>query len=99
VSTLVTADLAQELHGLGAFDASACMNCGFCTAVCPLGVDLLPRRLFRYVLLGMEERVRSEHGPIFSCLLCRSCEENCPSGVHITENVHQLRRWLLKEGH
>ena len=36
------------------------MNCGVCTATCPLGIDLLPRRLFRYVLLGLEDRVRAE---------------------------------------
>ena len=27
------------------FDASACMHCGVCTAVCPVGFDLLPRRI------------------------------------------------------
>ena len=93
--TVVTPALANELHGLGAFDAEACMNCGVCSATCPLGVDLLPRRLFRYALLGDEERLRGEEETIFSCLLCRACEESCPAGVHITENVRLLRRWLL----
>jgi len=76
------------------FDASACMHCGVCTAVCPVGFDLLPRRLFRYVLLGLEEKVVENTPTIFSCLLCGMCEESCPAKVHITENVRCLRRYI-----
>jgi heterodisulfide reductase subunit C len=83
---------------LPTLDAEACMNCGVCSATCPLGIDLLPRRLFRYVVLGLEDRVRAEERNVFSCLLCRACEESCPGGVHITENVRMLRHWLLEEG-
>ena len=97
MSTVVQPGLADELRRLGEFDAETCMNCGVCTAVCPLGIELLPRRLFRYVELGLEARVRDESETIFSCLLCRACEESCPAGVHITENVRVLRHWLLKE--
>ena len=70
------------------------MNCGVCSAICPMGVEVQPRKLFRYVLLGMEERVRAETETVFSCLLCKMCEENCPSGVHIAENVRTLRHHI-----
>jgi heterodisulfide reductase subunit C len=98
MTAVVGRDLADELHRLGEFDAEACMNCGVCTAACPLGIDLLPRRLFRYFLLGLDERVHAEQEAIFSCLLCRACEQSCPAAVHITENVRLLRRFLLEEG-
>jgi heterodisulfide reductase subunit C len=49
-------------------------------------------------VLGMEARVRAESEAAFSCLLCRACEENCPAGVGITENVRVLRHWLLEDG-
>ncbi len=98
MSVLVAADLAEHLHDGGAFDAEACLNCGYCSAACPLAIDLLPRRLFRYVLFGQVERVRAEREAVFSCLLCRACEASCPGGVHITENVRLLRHWLLTEG-
>ena len=94
MTTVVSPDLADRVREAGAFDAEACMNCGVCTAICPLGVDLLPRRLFRYVLLGMEERVLAETESLYSCLLCRACEESCPAGVHITENVRALRHYV-----
>lgn len=83
-----------------AFNAAACMNCGVCSAVCPMGIELLPRKLFRYVLLGLENRVRENSEAIYSCLLCKMCEANCPAGVHIAENVRSLRYYLNKvRGH
>jgi heterodisulfide reductase subunit C len=87
-------ELAAHVRDAGAFDAEACMNCGVCTAACPLGLDVLPRRLFRYVLLGLEDHMLAERETVYSCLLCRLCEESCPAGVHITENVRTLRRYL-----
>jgi len=93
----VDPEFLAHLRHAGAFDASVCMNCGVCTALCPLGVELLPRRLFRYVLLGNAEAVRGQTETIFSCLLCRMCESNCPAGVHITENVRTLRTHLNRE--
>ena len=94
MTALASPDLEVRVRETGPFDAEACMNCGVCTAACPLGLDVLPRRLFRYVLLGIEERVLEEAETVYSCLLCRLCEESCPAGVHITENVRTLRRHL-----
>jgi heterodisulfide reductase subunit C2 len=93
---------AEFLHAVdlaGEFDARLCINCGTCAALCPLGVELLPRRLFRYVLLGSADSVRAQRDTIFSCLLCRLCEANCPAGIHIAENVRTLRTVLNRELH
>ncbi len=89
--------LANRIGGSTEFNAAPCMNCGTCTATCPMGLELLPRRLFRFVMLGMEDRVRESTEAIYSCLLCRMCEESCPAGVPIAENVRSLRRYLNRE--
>ena len=98
MNAFVDTHLLREFDGRGSFDAEACMNCGLCTATCPLGIDLLPRLLFRYVVFGLDAQVRAQNEAVFSCLLCRACEQSCPAGVHITENVRLLRGWLLGEG-
>ena len=87
----VSSELAARLKETEEFNAGACFHCGTCTALCPLGYEILPRKLFREVMLGLEDRVRASIPQIFSCLLCRMCEENCPSGVHIAENIRTLR--------
>lgn len=94
MSTFVNPALMAEVGAYDGFNASACMNCGVCTAVCPMGIEVLPRRLFRYVLLGMEEQVRGELERVYSCLLCKMCEVNCPAGVRIADNVRSLRHYL-----
>ncbi len=78
------------------FNAYACMNCGCCTAICPMETGILARKLFRYVMLGMEDKIKENSETIFSCLLCKLCEESCPAGVNIAENIRILRKYLLQ---
>lgn len=88
---------AQEIATSAEFNAWACMNCGVCSASCPMGIDLLPRHLFRQVVLGLRSEVLEQAEVIFQCLLCRACEQNCPAQVHITENVRFLRGYIDRE--
>jgi len=94
---LVNPDFVNEVKRSEDFNASACMNCGVCSAVCPMGLELLPRKLFRYVLLGLEDKVLANTETVYSCLLCKMCEANCPAQVHIAENVRFLRYYINKK--
>lgn len=87
-------DFQDKIKRAGIFDALACMNCGSCTALCPAVVEIIPRVLFRYVLLGAEIQLLQSSKKIQSCILCKMCEDNCPSGVPITENIKTLRNYL-----
>jgi heterodisulfide reductase subunit C len=89
--TRVSSELAASLKKAEGFNAGSCYHCGTCSALCPLGYKIVPRKLFREVMLGLEDEVRANIPLIFSCLLCRLCEANCPSGVHIAENMRTLR--------
>ncbi len=93
----VSSELAAKVKQSDAFNAEACYHCGICTALCPVGYDILPRKLFREVMLGLEDKVKDSIPQIYSCLLCRMCEENCPQDVHIAENVRVLRNILNQD--
>lgn len=94
---LVNPGFVEEVRKSEEFNASACMNCGVCSAVCPMGIELLPRKLFRYVLLGIEDKVLNNSEAIYSCLLCKMCEANCPAKVRIAENVRLLRYYMNRK--
>ncbi len=90
----VSSQLAAILKQSADFNAGACFHCGTCTALCPLGYRIVPRKLFREVMLGREDRLKEHITEIYSCLLCRMCEEYCPSDVHIAENMRYLRKYI-----
>ncbi len=91
---LVDPHLVDRVREAGEFDGSACMSCGVCTASCPMEIEILPRQLFRHVLLGMTDRLVDDSEAVYSCLLCKQCEQRCPAAVHITDNVRTLRHYL-----
>lgn len=93
----VSPELAAKMKESGEFNAEACYHCGTCTALCPLGYKIIPRKLFHEVMLGLEDRVKENIPAIYSCLLCRMCEEYCPSEVHIAENIRYLRKYINAE--
>ena len=64
----VNPDFLDKVNASDEFNATACMNCGVCSAVCPMEIELLPRKLFRYVTLGLEEKVL-EHTQAVAILL------------------------------
>ena len=95
--TRVDSRFIDEIKAAETFNATACMNCGVCTAVCPMGLELLPRQLFRYVVIGVEDKVLINQEVIFSCLMCKMCEQNCPAGVKIAENIRTLRGYINRK--
>jgi heterodisulfide reductase subunit C len=87
-------DFADDLREYGAVDLNICYNCGTCTAICPMGLNILPRIIFRHALLGLKNEILNDRESIFSCLLCKRCEESCPNEVHIAANIRSLRHYI-----
>lgn len=92
----VDTDLLRRIKGYGAFDISACFNCGNCTAVCPLskGSDNFPRRLIRYGQLGMEDRLLSNK-QLWLCYYCGECSDTCPREADPGEYMAAARRYAI----
>ncbi len=80
--------------------AAACLECGKCTALCPLARQdgtFSPRRLVEELVQGQPEETL--HSPrLWSCLTCRACQERCPQGVDYCTLIRGARALARREG-
>ncbi len=80
----------------------ACMRCGMCQAVCPLygetGLEAHVARGKIALLEGLAAEVlhdpRGVKERLDACLLCGSCQANCPSGVKALDIFLKARAFL-----
>jgi hypothetical protein len=87
--------LAAELAKFGGESATDCFNCGNCTAACALsaGDEVFPRKVIRYVQMGLEERLKESPEP-WLCYYCGGCSATCPREAQPGELMMAVRRWL-----
>jgi ferredoxin len=72
-----------------------CINCGNCTAICPLSADghAFPRNAVRMAQVGLKDRLRASLDP-WLCYYCGECSATCPRGAEPGETLMAARRWL-----
>ncbi len=96
--SLVNPVFIDKIKRLGAFDINACFSCGNCTAICPLsdGENSFPRRMIRYSLLGLEEKILSSPEP-WLCYYCGECSDTCPREADPGSLMMALRRYITRK--
>lgn len=96
MSIRVDPTFLKEIKKYGAFDISACFNCGNCTAVCPLseGRDNFPRKMIRYSQLGVRDRLIASK-EFWLCYYCGECSDTCPRLAEPGEFMASARRYLI----
>lgn len=89
--------LMTDLKKMGAFDVSACYNCGNCTAICPLSVEghELPRKLIRYAVLGLKDKIVS-CPEVWLCYFCGECSTSCPRSADPGQFMMAARRYAIR---
>jgi Fe-S oxidoreductase len=83
-----------------------CSKCGWCQAFCPVfGATLRPSYGARGKMLVLKEVIDGTIElsdelieTLFQCTICKSCFENCPSGVDVPEIIRQTRRDMVQVG-
>ncbi|MCL5097353.1 MAG: 4Fe-4S ferredoxin [Candidatus Omnitrophica bacterium] len=98
MSTRVEPDLLPALKAYGAAGAEQCLNCGNCTAICPLSTtgNPFPRDCIRLAQVGLRDRLRSSLDP-WLCYYCGECSSTCPRGAEPGETMMAVRRWLTAQ--
>ena len=80
-------------HAIQSTKAYYCLECGKCSAVCPLARfdgDLLPRRLVEEAITAGFDAALAQR-LLWACLTCKRCTEICPSDVDFIGFVRELR--------
>lgn len=98
MSLRVSTELMQEIQSYGAFDISACFNCGNCSAVCPLSTDQssFPRRMIRLGQLGVKHELLTQQA-MWLCYNCGECTQTCPRQAGPGEYMAAMRRWATAQ--
>ncbi len=70
-----------------------CIQCGTCTASCPVSyaMDLTPRELVAYFRAGVIDVILRSR-TIWVCASCYQCTTRCPAGIKITDLLYALKR-------
>lgn len=77
-----------------------CMQCGLCTATCPLGdaMEFPPRKLILQAASGNLDKVLASPA-LWMCVACYACSKRCPRGIELTEGLWPaLRDKAMQEG-
>lgn len=98
MATLVEPGLHREIAKYGGGDVTACMNCGTCTATCPLSAETggFPRRIIHLLQVGHREKLRASLEP-WLCYYCGECSETCPRDANPAETMMAARRYLIAQ--
>jgi len=95
MSVKVDPNLMKDLKAFGLKDANKCMQCGNCTAVCPLSTPEtpFPRKLIKYAQMGLKDKILKSPEP-WLCYYCGDCSDTCPRGADPGETMMVMRRYL-----
>jgi ferredoxin len=92
----VDPNLHRDVAQFGGHDVDLCMNCGNCTAVCPLSEDSgasFPRRVIHLLQVGRTDKLVQSVDP-WLCYYCGECSESCPRDANPAETMMAARRYL-----
>ncbi len=77
-----------------------CIQCGTCSASCPLTDEMenAPRELFALIRDGNIVEALSSETPWY-CVSCYKCMTRCPKEIPVTEIMYTLKQLSVKEGY
>lgn len=76
----------------------SCLQCGTCSATCPLSgiLEYTPRHIFALIRAGQRSKVLSCN-TIWICASCYKCIVDCPAQIKITDIMYRLKRISLED--
>ena len=93
-------DLSQEMRRLSGEDLSKCIQCGKCTAGCPIApdMDVMPNQVMRFLQLNDAPKALGA-ASIWLCASCTTCSVRCPEGIDVAKVMNQARKLCVARGY
>jgi heterodisulfide reductase subunit C2 len=90
--------LLDRVRAMTNLDPASCLQCGKCTAGCPMAseMDLKPHGAMRLLQLDAGEKLLSSES-LWLCVSCGTCTARCPSLFDPAAIMDALREIVLKE--
>jgi quinone-modifying oxidoreductase, subunit QmoC len=86
----------RDLSRSGGDSLKKCMQCGTCSAACPLSPDTnpFPRKEMAWALWGMKDRLM-EDPDVWLCHHCNDCSTSCPRGTRPGDVLGGIRQQCI----
>ncbi len=95
---------SQDIHqfrnavlSLNGEDVSRCIQCGKCSAGCPISpeMDLQPNQVLRLIQINERDTVL-KCSTMWVCASCQTCSVRCPEEIDIAKIMDSLRKLALE---
>lgn len=89
--------LRNRILSISGEDVSKCIQCGKCTAGCPISpeMDLQPNQVLRLIQINDEDALL-RCSTIWICASCQTCSVRCPEEIDIAKIMDSLRKLALE---
>lgn len=86
-------NFVRKVEALSGTSVRRCMQCGKCSAGCPMAsfMEHPPNRVVRLLQLGQWQRLLAGKS-IWYCASCETCSARCPNQVHLASIMDALRK-------
>lgn len=88
----------EKLRDLSGQDVKLCMQCGTCSASCPMmdHMSMSPRKVMHFLQFGLQELL-GDTNTCWICASCHTCSVRCPRGIDIARVMEGLRQLTLRK--
>jgi heterodisulfide reductase subunit C len=85
--------LREQIKKLSGEDIGKCIQCGKCTAGCPVAVDMdyVPNQVMQLIRMNERECLLRAN-TFWFCAACQTCSARCPEDIDIAKIMNTLRR-------